>query len=188
MRVANGPASTHVKSTTRSPASGLPAPPGPAWRSPSGVAGGTSTSRQSGEDVGDVGRRRRRRLRAAGTGWRRIGRTGPGIRALGKPSTARNVPRWAYWGLAATWATVCTSPKATWRRWASWNSSPESFVAANRRMAFITRGIWANDSSGAIAASAAPSASPSSAIHSNSGAPCGVGATLQAPVLALATT
>ena len=98
------------------------------------------------------------------------------------------MPRNSYCGLAATWATVWTSPKAMCRRWASRNSSPESFVRANRPMAFITRGISASASSMVILASSAPSGSPSSAIHSNSAAGCGTGAMLHAPCLALATT
>ena len=113
---------------------------------------------------------------------------GPGIRTCPNPSTARNVPRNSYCGLAATWDTVCTSPKAMCRRCASRNNSPESFVRAKRRMAFITRGIWASASSMVSLASSAPSGSPSSAIHSNSAAGCGTGAMLHAPLLAFATT
>ena len=117
------------------------------------------------------------------TACRGSGRTAPASGPSSKPSTARNVPRNSYCGLAATWATVCTSPNAMCRRCASRNSSPESFVSANRRIAFITRGISASASSIVILASSAPSGSPSSAIHSNSGAGCGTGRDVARAVL-----
>ncbi len=138
-------------------------------------------------------RRRRPRCRrappaaAAGsaTACRGSGRTGPGMRTSSAPSTVRNDPRNSYCGFVATWATVCTSPNAMCRRWASLNSSPESLVRAKRRIAFITRGISASASSMDIVASSAPSGSPSSAIHSNSDAGCGTGRDVAGPVLAV---
>ena len=186
MRVAYGPASTHVKSTMRSPASGLPADVGPAWCRSAGVGGG----RVDRDPTRRAARRRRRPSPAAaaargdGVPWNRA--NGPGMRtAVGARRRCGTMPRNAYCGFVATWATVCTSPKAMCRRWASWNSSPESLVRANRRIAFITRGMSASASSIDIFDSSSPSGSPSSAIHSNSGVGCGTGAMLHGPGLAV---
>ena len=129
MRLANGPASTHVKSTTRRPSSGLPAATGPTWRRSAGVGSTAGTRSQSASSAS-------RSSTEAGGGccgpegvpWKRA--NGPGMRTSSAPSTARNEPRNSYCGLSTTWATVCTSPNAMWRRWASRNSSPESLVEA----------------------------------------------------------
>ena len=98
MRLANGPASTHVKSTMRSPSSGLPADVGPAWRRSAGVGAGASTRGPLGEHVVDVGGRRRRRLLAPATACRGTGRT---ARACARRRSRRRrgtMPRNAYCG------------------------------------------------------------------------------------------
>ena len=180
MRLANGPASTQVKSTTRRPSSGLPAAVGPSWRRSVGRGrGGRRPRPQSATHV--VERRRAPPAAAAapGDGVPRKRANGPGMRTSAKPSTGRNdaaelvlrvgghlgdglhlaegdVPAL---GLEEQLAGVLGEREPLDRR-----SSPAASGRAPPRSVSL--------------ASSAPSGSPSSAIHSNSGAGCGTGAML----------